>query len=135
MTILDVEVVSLPVSDQERSKAFYVDHLGLELRNDAVFGDNLRWLQVAPKGCPCSIALVTWFPGMLAGSSQGLILRVDDIEATLADLTSKGIPTFSGIEAAPWGRFVRISDPDGNGLILQQDEAMSDGLGSDSARS
>ena len=129
MTILDVEVVSLPVSDQDRSKAFYVGQLGLELRNDAVFGENLRWLQVGPKGSPCSITLVTWFPRMPAGSSQGLILRVDDIEATLADLTAKRIPTVSGIEAAPWGRFIRISDPDGNGVILQQDGARPDGSG------
>lgn len=48
------------------------------------------------------------------------MLRVADIEVALSKLAADGNSTGLGIEAAPWGRFIQISDPDGNGLILQQ---------------
>jgi catechol 2,3-dioxygenase-like lactoylglutathione lyase family enzyme len=54
-------VVSVPVSDQERSKRFYLEVLGFELIADATFGDDLRWLQVGPPGAETTLALVTWF--------------------------------------------------------------------------
>src|SRR5829696_10139520 len=40
MAVKDVAVVSVPVSDQERAKAFYVDKLGLDLvsEDDSVPG-------------------------------------------------------------------------------------------------
>jgi predicted enzyme related to lactoylglutathione lyase len=60
---------------------------------------------------------------MAPGSSRGLVLRVDDIEAAAAELEAKGIRSEVGIESAPWGRYVQIGDPDGNGLILQEDAA------------
>jgi catechol 2,3-dioxygenase-like lactoylglutathione lyase family enzyme len=50
MAVRDVTVVSVPVSDQERAKAFYVDTLGLELVRDDDSMPGIRWIQVAPKG-------------------------------------------------------------------------------------
>ena len=48
MAVQDVTVVSIPVSDQERAKAFYVDTLGLELVRDDDSVPGIRWIQVAP---------------------------------------------------------------------------------------
>jgi len=36
MAIRDVAAVSVPVSDQERAKAFYVETLGFELISEAI---------------------------------------------------------------------------------------------------
>ena len=37
-----VQVVSVPVSDQDRAKSFYTDTLGFELRTENDFGDGMR---------------------------------------------------------------------------------------------
>ena len=54
-----VQIVSVPVSDQERAKSFYVDALGFELRQDVGWGDGMRWVEVAPANSPTSLTLVT----------------------------------------------------------------------------
>ena len=54
-----VQIVSVPVSDQERAKDFYLNTLGFELRQEAPFGDGMRWIEVAPEGSTASMTLVT----------------------------------------------------------------------------
>jgi predicted enzyme related to lactoylglutathione lyase len=55
---------------------------------------------------------------MPAGSLRGLVLETDDLEASVATLTDRGgMP--SEIQDAPWGKFVQLDDPDGNGIIVQ----------------
>jgi catechol 2,3-dioxygenase-like lactoylglutathione lyase family enzyme len=62
-----VQVVSVPVSDQDRAKSFYTDTLGFELRAENVFGDGMRWIEVAPQDSTTSLTLVTWFEDMPPG--------------------------------------------------------------------
>ena len=49
MSVRDVKVISVPVSDQERAKAFYVNKLGFELTRDDDSAPGIRWIQVTPK--------------------------------------------------------------------------------------
>src|SRR5262245_40610875 len=81
MTVQDVIVVSVPVSDQQRAKDFYVDTLGFEVVRDDSSVPGMRWLQVAPKGGTTALTLVTWFESMPAGSTRGLVLQSDDVHA------------------------------------------------------
>jgi catechol 2,3-dioxygenase-like lactoylglutathione lyase family enzyme len=60
----DVQVVSVPVSDQQRAKNFYVDKLGFELREDRLWAEGMRWVEVAPESSSTSLSLVTWFEAM-----------------------------------------------------------------------
>src|ERR1700753_2497425 len=76
-----VSVFSVPVSYQERARAFYVEQLGFEVVADATFGPGTRWLQVAPPGSTTTFALVTWFDEMPPGSMRG-----DRDETTWSDL-------------------------------------------------
>ena len=117
--INSLDVVSIPVSDQDRAKAFYRDVLGFEELADQRMMPQMRWVQLAPKDAATSVTLVNWFETMPAGSLRGLVLLTDDLVADLAAITAKGIKT-SPIEDQPWARFVTFSDPDGNGLVLQQ---------------
>jgi predicted enzyme related to lactoylglutathione lyase len=119
MTITHVELLSLPVRDQERARDFYVDTLGFDLVRQNTMGPAQRWVQVAPKGAQTSITLVTWFDTMPPGSLQGLVLHTDDLDVEVAALTEKGVPVPDGIQEAPWGRFAVFTDPDGNRLVLQ----------------
>jgi catechol 2,3-dioxygenase-like lactoylglutathione lyase family enzyme len=122
MAITHVQLLSVPVTDQDRARDFYVDDLGFELLSDTGLGPDMRWVMVAPPGASTALTLVTWFPSMPAGSLKGLVLEVDDLEATVAALGEKGIAT-TAIEDAPWARFVQLDDPDGNGLVLQMTRA------------
>jgi catechol 2,3-dioxygenase-like lactoylglutathione lyase family enzyme len=120
MAITHIELLSLPVADQDRARAFYVDVLGFDLVRDNPMGPDTRWVQVAPKGAKTAITLVTWFPTMPAGSVKGTVLETDDLDGDVADLTAKGVAIQDGIQDQPWGRFVAFDDPDGNGIVLQE---------------
>lgn len=70
MAIKEIEVVTIPVRDQDRAMAFYIDVLGLDRVREMPFSEGRRWIQVAPRGSRSSITLATWFPSMAPGSAQ-----------------------------------------------------------------
>ncbi len=117
MTVTRIRVVSVPVSDQDRSLNFYVGVLGFELVSDSFMGD-MRWMQVAPRGSECSLTLVTWFPTMPAGSLKGLVIETDHLDEDVEAIRAKGV-VIEGVHDAPWGRFATFDDPDGNGIVLR----------------
>ena len=114
-----VDVVSIPVSDQDRAKAFYRDKLGFVELSDTRIGDGMRWVQLSPPGSAASVTLVTWFESMPPGSLRGLVLNTPTLDIDVEELKRKDVET-SSIQEQPWARFVTFTDPDGNGLILQQ---------------
>ncbi|GAA2752912.1 VOC family protein [Amnibacterium kyonggiense] len=120
MAIRGVQLFSVPVTDQDRARDFYVDVLGMELVEDRPMGPGRRWVRVRPVGGETAITLVTWFDSMPAGSLTGLVLETDDVEGDLRRLRDLGAPVEGGLPEAPWGRYLQVRDPDGNGLILQQ---------------
>ncbi len=120
MPIRHVSIVSVPVSDPDRSIAFFRDKLGFVVLRDSPMGPNMRWVQVAPPGALTSLTLVTWFDAMPPGSVQGLLFNTDDIDGMHASLTAAGVAP-DEVKSAPWGRYFTFKDPDGNGYVLQQD--------------
>src|SRR5438270_11163141 len=82
---MKMEVVILPVADVDRAKRFYK---GLGWREDADLsaGDDFRVVQFTPPGSPCSIHFGKGLTATAPGSSQGLYLVVNDIEAARAEL-------------------------------------------------
>lgn len=122
MAIDDVVVVSVPVSDQDRAKAFYIDTLGFELVSEDDSVPGFHWIRVAPTGATTALSLVTWFDSMPAGSLQGLVLLSSDLQADYEELVAKGV-AFDGPPTqphyAPKGEVV-CRDPDGNVLVFQQ---------------
>jgi catechol 2,3-dioxygenase-like lactoylglutathione lyase family enzyme len=120
MAIESVKVISVPVSDQQRAKEFYVEKLGFELTRDDDSIPGIRWVQVTPKSGGPSLTLVTWFDSMPAGSLQGLVLGSENLEADCHRLESDGVTFERPLERQPWGTEAVICDPDGNKLVLQQ---------------
>ncbi len=119
MSFTHLQLLSMPVTDQDRARDFYVDTLGFDLVSDNPFGPTGRWIQVRPKSGQTSITLVTWFDSMPAGSVRGLVVESDDLERDVEALAARGVTIDGGIQEAPWGRYVTIEDPDGNGLVIQ----------------
>jgi catechol 2,3-dioxygenase-like lactoylglutathione lyase family enzyme len=121
VSIQDVTVVSIPVSDQDRAKKFYVDQLGFELVRDDASMPGMRWLQVRPTGGSTSLTLVTWLDSMPAGSLQGLVFRSTDLSADYERLVAEGVPFDAPPQQQPWAALETVvRDPDGNRLVLQQ---------------
>jgi catechol 2,3-dioxygenase-like lactoylglutathione lyase family enzyme len=121
MPVQDVTVVSVPVSDQDRAKAFYVDALGFRLLRDDDSVPGIRWVQVAaPTAGATALTLVTWFGTMPAGSLRGLVLACDDLDAEYQRLQAAGVQFDSPPQRQPWATEAVFRDPDGNMLVLQQ---------------
>lgn len=86
---------------------------------DTAMGPDMRWVMVRPPGAATAITLVTWIPSMPPGSVKGLVLEAPDLDAEVARLADRGVVIGGGIQNEPWGRYVQLEDPDGNGLIIQ----------------
>lgn len=114
-----LELVAVPVTDVDRAKAFYVDTVGFVLDVDRRVSDELRFVQLTPRGSACSIAIGTGIVQTPPGSAQGLQLVVPDIEAARAELLERGLEV-GEVDRQPWGAFVYFTDPDGNGWAVQE---------------
>ena len=128
-----LEAVVVPVSDVERSRAFYVDQLGFRLDTDHQGGPDFRVIQVTPPGSACSIIFGKGMGDGEPGSVKGNHLVVDDIEAAADQLSSAGVE-HSGAQhfeagamvpgpdpdRASYASFIFFSDPDGNTWAVQE---------------
>jgi catechol 2,3-dioxygenase-like lactoylglutathione lyase family enzyme len=114
-----LELITVPVSDVDRAKAFYADAAGFVAEHDHTVDEHTRFVQLTPPGSGCSIAIGKGLTEAAPGSVQGLQLVVDDADAAHRDLSAKGVQV-SDVQDFPWGRFVFFADPDGNGWAIQQ---------------
>ncbi len=134
---MKLEVVTIPVRDVERAKAFY-GGLGWRLDADFTKGGG-RVVQFTPPGSPCSVHFGENLTPAAPGSAQGVFLVVSDIQAARAELAKRGAAVsevfhfagFNRVDAgarlsgpAPdrssYGSFLSFRDPDGNGWLLQE---------------
>src|ERR1044072_5565516 len=83
---LKLEVVAIPVSDVDRSKAFY-EKLGWSLDADFMVGKDFRAVQLTPPGSPSSIHLD---PTGVPGSAHNMFLVVSDLDAARRELIARG---------------------------------------------
>jgi len=114
-----IELVTVPVSDVDRAKAFYVDQVGFNADHDHAVGDGLRFVQLTPPGSACSIALGEGITDAAPGSVPGIQMVVGDADAARAELAARGVEV-SEVQEFPWGRFVFFNDPDGNRWSVQE---------------
>lgn len=113
-----LELVVVPVTDVDRSKAFYVDQAGFNADHDFTVSDEVRFVQLTPPGSSCSIAIGKGLSEAEPGSVQGMQLVVTDIEAARAELVQRGVEA-TDVQEFPWGQFVFFNDPDGNRWSVQ----------------
>jgi predicted enzyme related to lactoylglutathione lyase len=114
-----IELVAIPVSDVDRAKAFYTEQAGFNADHDHAVSDEIRFVQLTPRGSACSIAIGKGVTDAPPGSVQGMQMVVADIEAARQELAGRGVEV-SDVQDFPWGRFVFFQDPDGNSWAVQQ---------------
>src|ERR687896_2464896 len=85
-----LELISVPVSDVDRAKAFYTDQAGFNADHDHEVSDEIRFVQLTPPGSACSIAIGRGVSEAKPGSAEGLQLVVPDIQAARAELAERG---------------------------------------------
>jgi catechol 2,3-dioxygenase-like lactoylglutathione lyase family enzyme len=115
-------VPTIPVTDLDRAKAFYVDVLGLAAIDESPFSVRLR----AGGGTQLSI----FKRGPVEREHTVAHFEVKDIEATVADLRSRGavfeeytegpLLTTNGVAQLGPARGAWLRDPDGNVLGLRE---------------
>jgi hypothetical protein len=52
-----LELIPIPVSDVDRSKAFYSGRAGFAVDNDVTVREGLRFVQLTPPGAACSVSI------------------------------------------------------------------------------
>jgi catechol 2,3-dioxygenase-like lactoylglutathione lyase family enzyme len=126
-----LEVVTVPVSDIDRAKAFY-ESLGWKLDIDIEPGEGVRIVQFTPPGSGCSISFGKGITPAEPGSFQGSELAVYDIDAAREDLIGRGIEVSElyHLDGGPvpgpdperqsYRTFASFKDPDGNTWQLQE---------------
>lgn len=118
------------VADQDDALSFYVEKLGWEKAADTPIGDGDRFVTIAPAGkampgqaAQIALAPRKWLkPGENPPVHTGISFVTDDIDATYAELTDRGVEFTGPVETMPWGmRATWFNDPDGNQFFLVQE--------------
>ena len=110
--ITSLDFVAIPSTDAARTRAFYVDTLGLRPDDKAQFE---FWVGETCFGI--------WEPDKLGGSfapqkNGHLALHVDDVAATRAELEAKGVEFLGDTLDTGVCHMAFFNDPDGNDLML-----------------
>jgi catechol 2,3-dioxygenase-like lactoylglutathione lyase family enzyme len=126
---MKLEVVAIPVSDNERAARFYSS---LGWRQD-VTPPGSGIFQFTPPGSGCSVQFGANRTSAAPGSAQGLWLIVSDIQAALQKLAAAGVQAdevfhigangkASGLdpERNSYRSFASFRDPDGNHWLFQE---------------
>ena len=110
--VTKLDFVAVPSTDSERTRAFYVDTLGLRPDDGAQFE---FWVGETCFGI--------WEPGRLGMEFQAqknghIALHVDDVATARAELEGKGIQFAGDTFDTGVCHMAFFTDPDGNDLML-----------------
>src|SRR6266481_9305678 len=117
--IKQIKFVSIPVQDQKRALGFYTDKLGFTIITDQPFDGKQRWIELRIPKAETRLALFTP-PGHeeRVGTFTGISFHCDDIDATYAELSAKGVPFEGPPKKKTWGVFAMFKDSEGNSFVL-----------------
>ena len=110
--VTKLDFIGVPSTDPDRSRAFYVDTLGLRPDDRARYD---FWIDGTCFGI--------WEPGkqgmeFAPQRNAHLALHVEDIEAARAELEGKGVEFLGDTFDTGVCRMALFRDPDGNDLML-----------------
>jgi catechol 2,3-dioxygenase-like lactoylglutathione lyase family enzyme len=118
--IRQISLVCIPTPDQDSAIAFY-ESIGFEKRTDTPFGGDYRWVEVYPPEGTTGIALAPPMSGQTLEPMQtGITLTTDDIDATHAELKSRGVDVDAEVSrmGGPVPPMFWFRDPTGHTLLV-----------------
>ena len=119
---MHIQFAELPVFDQERAKAFYVDHLNCRVVADRPMSrDGWRSIEL---GFPGADTALHFLKRKDEAPSEGpvLVLVDNDVDGTVERLKSRGVEIMTEPRPAPWqpGRTIaEFRDSEGNRLVIR----------------
>ena len=131
--ITRLDFLGVPSQDPDRSRTFYRDVLGLEVRNDVGY-NGMRWITVGAPGQDAQLVLEppamdpnltdderrTITELMAKGSYLRVILGTADVDATFEAVQASGAEVVQEPIDQPYGvRDCAFRDPAGNLLRIQ----------------
>ena len=114
-----IKFASIPVRDQDRALAFYVEQLGCRIVTDSPMGPGQRWIELAFPRADTRLVLFT-APGQEAwiGGFMNVTFCADDVHATAAELASRGVEFVQPARTEAWGTSAIFKDSEGNQFVL-----------------
>jgi len=116
-----VQFAELPVFDQNRAKAFYVDKFGCEVIADVPMGaSDWRWIEVRFSDAQTSLHFVRR-QGDAPSKGPVLVFTSDDLPSAVQELRSKGVRIVKDIASAPYDprrQVAEIDDSEGNRIVI-----------------
>jgi lactoylglutathione lyase len=108
----------LAVADQDTMVEFFVDKLGFDKRTDAEMWPGARWIEVAPKGERTGLVLSSAAAfGREPSTEYPVGFSCADLPGTVEQLRAAGLSVTDPV-TEPWGTYVRITDPEGRQLLV-----------------
>jgi catechol 2,3-dioxygenase-like lactoylglutathione lyase family enzyme len=126
------------VHDQEEALKFWTDKVGMEVREDVSFPEEMgqfRWLTVGPPGQDDISLVLMAVPGQpvmdeatrkqvleltAKGYAGTVFLTTDDIEKSYREMTDRGVEFTEPPNQMPYGIDSGFRDPSGNSVRLTQ---------------
>lgn len=118
-TFIAIRTVAVPVTDLERAKKLY-EALGFEARFDAELQPGFRWIELAPKDAPTSLALVASSAELPAGVDTGIRFVTTDARAAHAQLVDRGLSVGELLEWESAPLMFSFRDEDGNRFYVSE---------------
>ena len=121
--MIKVDMVSIPIKDQNRALKFYTEKLGFKVVTDASFGEGMRWIELSASDNNVRIALFTP-PGHedRIGTFSNVVFSCldNDVKKTYEKLKKKGVEFTQSPKEESWGISALFLDTEGNTFCLAQ---------------
>jgi predicted enzyme related to lactoylglutathione lyase len=101
-SMMHIQFAELPMFDQERGKAFYIDHLDCRVVADQpMSNDGWRWIELGFPGADTALHFVRR-KDEAPPEGPDLMLGDNDIDVAVQRLKSRGVEIIAEPEPAPW---------------------------------
>jgi catechol 2,3-dioxygenase-like lactoylglutathione lyase family enzyme len=126
LSLNKIDVITLFVDDLARAKGFYQEIFGLSVVYEDDDSAVFRFANIDVNLLTQSAAVDLIDPATVArrdaGSRLQFTIAVDDVDATCAELATRGVPLVNGPMDRPWGiRTASFTDPGGHIWEIAQD--------------
>jgi predicted enzyme related to lactoylglutathione lyase len=119
MKVKEIAFTGTPVTDIKRAREFYEGVLGFKPAMESAGG---MWIEYEFDNGTFAIGCYgdMWKPSK---DGTGIAFEVEDFDATVADLKSRGVKFSLEPMDTPICHFAIFSDPDGNNLFIHKRKA------------
>jgi catechol 2,3-dioxygenase-like lactoylglutathione lyase family enzyme len=115
-----LQTVTIPVTDQDRSKALFED-LGLGTTFDAELQPDFRWIEMSFPGGDVTLSLAPSGNDLPAGIDTGIRLLTPDARAAHELVREKGLEVGELLDWETAPLMFSFLDPDGNRFYVTQE--------------